>query len=146
MIRFFSLILLVGLLTLLQAFGFSLFNIKPNLALLVIIAASFFLNNFWERFLLVALAVLILKFSPGFTKEILFFFLIGATAVMVKDYLPWNTFLSNLILITLATFIFYLLLAPSLILSNIFIKELFLNLILGSLIFALFKNLWQNRY
>ncbi len=143
--RLLSLILLVGLLSLIQSFGFSIFGIKPNLSLVSVITASFFVANFWQGILLVALAALILKFAPGFGSEILIFSLIGVGAVLVKKYLPWHYFFGNLILIALGTLIFYLFLAPNLILSYIFLKEAVLNLILGMSIFAFLNFLWQNK-
>jgi len=139
------LFLIVGLLSLLQSFGFSIFNIRPNLALVSVIAASFFVANIWQGFLLIVLAGLILKFAPGFEKEILIFSLIGAGAVIIRNRLPWHQFLVNLFLITAGTFIFYVILAPNLIFSLIFLKEIFFNLILGTLIFAFFNFLWQNK-
>lgn len=143
--RLFSLILLVGLLTFFQVLGFSVFGVKPNLALAVVIASSFFIASFWEGFLLVALAVLILKFSPGFTPEILVFALIGVGALIFKNYLPWRNFLNNLFLVIAGTFVFYLILSPNLILSAIFAKELFLNLIAGISIFAFLSLVRQNK-
>ena len=139
------LFLIVGLLSFLQAFGFSIFDIKPNLALTAVITASFFVANFWQGFLLIALAGLILKFAPGFEKEILVFSLIGAGAVIIKNRLPWHQFLGNLFLITTGTFIFYVISATNMIFSLIFLKELFFNLIAGSLIFALMSYLWHNK-
>jgi hypothetical protein len=143
--KLFFLILIIGLLTLLQSFGFSIFGAKPNLALASVITASFFVANFWQGFLLIASAALILKFAPGFEKEILIFSLIGAGAVITKDRLPWHQFLGNLTLIAFGTLIFYVVLAPNLIFSLLFLKELSLNLILGTLIFAFFNFLWQNK-
>jgi len=137
--KFFTLILLVGLLTFFQVLGFSVFGVKPNLALAVVIAASFFIASFWEGFLLVVLAALILKFSPGFAMEILVFALIGVGAIIIKNYLPWRNFLNNLFLVVAGAFIFYLILSPNLILSAIFAKELFLNAVAGISIFALLK-------
>jgi len=136
---------IVGLLSFLQAFSFSIFDIKPNLALTAVITASFFVANFWQGFLLIALAALILKFTPGFEKETLIFSLIGAGAVIVKNRLPWHYFLDNLILIALGTLVFYVILAPGLIFTIIFLKELILNLMAGGLIFALISYLWQNK-
>ncbi len=143
--RLLSLVLLICLLSFIQSLGFSIFGVKLNLALAAVIAASFFVANLWEGLLLVVLAALILKFAPGFESEILIFSLIGAGAILIKKYLPWHYFFSNLILIILGTFIFYLFLAANLILTTIFLKELVLNLIAGTLIFALLNFLWQNK-
>ncbi len=144
-VRLFFLVLLVSLLALLQSLGFSLLGIKPDLALLAVIAASFFVEDLLEGLFLVALSALILKFSPGFGKEILLFSLIGAASVITRIYLPWRHFIVNLILIAAGTLTFYLVLAPNLILGGMFLKELTLNLSFGALIFALFSALWQNK-
>ena len=140
------LVLLVGLSTFVQSWwGFSIFGVKPNLALSSVISVSFFIVSLWEGFLLAALAILILKFSSGFAPEISVFSLIGVGAIIFKNYLPWRNFLNNLFLVAAATFIFYLILSPNLILSAIFAKELFLNLIAGILIFAFLSLVRQNK-
>ncbi len=145
MLKLFFLILIVGLLTFWQAFGFSILAIKPNLALVAIIAALFFVDNLWQGIFLVALSALILKFVPSFEKEILIFSLIGVGTVAIKNRLPWHQFLSNIFLVVLGTLIFYLFIAPYLITSVIFLEELVLNLIFGSLIFALMSFLWHTK-
>jgi len=135
MLKLFFLILAVGSLTFCQALGFSILSIKPNIALVAIITVSFFATNLWHRIFLVVLSAMILKFAPGFEKEM----------VISRDYLPWHHFLNNLFLVAVGTLVFYLLLAPNLILSAVFLAELFLNLVFGVLIFALLKYLWQNK-
>jgi len=145
MIKFLVLLFLVILLSGLQVFSFSVFGIKPNLALAVVISASFFVGSIWQGFLLVALAALILKFAPGFEKEILVLSLIGAGAVLIKKRLPWHYFFSNLILIGLGTSIFYVILASNLIASIIFFEELAFNMAVGMIIFAFLSLLWDNK-
>lgn len=143
--RLFSLVLLICLLSFIQSLGFSIFSVKPNLALSAVIASSFFVANFWEGFLLIALAALMLKFRPGFQGEILGFSLIGIGTVFLKKYLPWHHFFSNLVLVSAGTFVFYLFFGTNLILSLVFIKELIFNLIAGALIFAFLSFLWHNK-
>jgi len=145
MLKVLFLILIVGLLTFWQTSGFSILDIKPNLALVAIIAASFFIDNLWQGIFLVVFSALILKFVPGFEKEILIFSLIGVGAVLIKNRLPWRQFLANIFLVSLGTLIFYLFLAPRLIISVIFWEELVLNLIFGALIFALMSFLWHTK-
>ena len=145
MVRFLILLFLITLLSGLQVLGFCIFGIKPNLVLSVIITISFFVENIWEGFLLVALAGLILKFAPGFESEILVLSLIGAGAILTKKYLPWHYFFSNLILIGLGTLIFYVILASNLITSIIFFEELAFNIIVGMIIFAFSSLLWDNK-
>jgi len=137
MFKLFSLILIIGLLTFVQAFDFSIFNIKPNLALVAIVVASFFIADFWEGTLLVLISTFILKFSPGFNKEILIFFLLGIGFVAIAKHLPWLRWVNNILLIILGTFLFYLFLNADLILSLTFLKEMFLNLSFGALFFGI---------
>ncbi len=103
------------------------------------------MENIWQGFLLVALASFILKFSPGFENELLLFSLIGFGAIVIKKYHPWHYFLSNLISVALATLIFYIFLGINLIISAVFLNELVLNLIAGTLIFAFLSLLWDNK-
>ncbi len=139
------LILLVGALSTVQSFGFSVLGVKPDLALSALIAVSFFVENIWQGFLIIALSALILKFSPGFENGIFVLSLIGCGATLVKKYHPWRYFFGNLILIVLTTSIFYLVLVPNLIFSALFFHELVFNLIAGAIIFAFLSFLWQNK-
>lgn len=126
---------IVIFLSFVQAIDFSIFGVKPNLALVAIIVVSFFIVNIWEGFLLIAIAALILKFSPGFSVEILIFSLIAAAAIIIKKYLPWRSMINLVFLIIFATLLFYIFSAPSLIISTILLKELAYNIIVGLLIF-----------
>lgn len=137
-------VLAVCLLSFVQAFGFSIFGVKPDLALVAVVSASFFIVNVWQGLFLAALASLILKFSPGFEKEILFFFIIAAASVVLIKYLPARHFIGNVFLIAAATFILYLLAAADLIASFVFLKELSLNVFFGILMFETFSFLWQD--
>ncbi len=144
--KLFLLIILVSLLIFIQTFfGFSVFGVKPNLALIVVVATFFFIVGIWEGFLLAALAVLILKFSPVVGTEILIFSLIVVGALIIKNYLPWRNFLNFLFLIVAGTLLFYLFLSPKLIVSFLFTKELFLNVFFGILTFAFLSFLRQNK-
>lgn len=139
------LIVIVVTLTLLQAWGFDVLNSEPNLAIVSIIATSFFISNVWEGLFLVSVSALILKFTPGLQLEILAFVLMGFFAVLVAKRLPWNYFLSSLLLITLTTSAFYLLFDRALFFSLVLAKELLFNLAVGVIIFALLHNLWENK-
>lgn len=134
--RLISLILLVAVLTLIQSFGFSVFGVKPNLSLVAVIVVSFFIADAWEGFLSAAIAAFLLKFSPAITRELIVFIAIAVVAILVKNYLPWRRFLNSLILISLATLVFYAFTASQFLYSAMFWKELLFNLLFGSLIFA----------
>ena len=136
--RYFILVLLIVVLSFLQVAGISVFDAKPNLALVAVIAASFFISDIWEGFLLILISALILKFGPAVgNKDILIFSLLGALAVLLRNRLPWQATINFLILIILGTLCFYLILSPSLIPSSILLKEIVYNVISGMLIFAL---------
>lgn len=136
--RYFVSVLLIVVLSFLQAAGFSIFGVKPNLALMAVIAASFFIADIWEGFLLVLISALILKFGPAVgNKDVLIFSLLGALAVLLRNRLPWQATINFLVLIILGAFCFYLILSPSLFLSSILLKEIVYNVISGMLVFAL---------
>lgn len=143
--KFFSLVLSVGILSFIQSYGFSVFGIVPNLALAVVVASAFFAADFFEGFFLVLLSSLILKFGSGFETGILTFALIGATVVIMAKFIPWRYFAGNLIAIIITVLLFYAFLNPALILSIVFIKELFLDVVVSSLIFAFLYFLWQDK-
>ena len=143
--KFFSLILSVGILSLIQSYGFSVFGVVPNLALVAVIAASFFVANFFEGIFLVLLSTLILKFSSGFESGILIFALIGVAVVLAAKFVSWRYFIGNLAAVVFAVLIFYAFLNPGLILSLVFVKELFLDIVVSSLLFAFLSFLWQDK-
>lgn len=144
MLKLFFLIILVGSLALLQAWDFTILGVKPNFALPAVVAASFFVANIWESFLLVALSVFILKFAPGFESEIVLLGFIEFASVAGSKYLPWHNFLNNLFLVVAGTLIFYALLGKELLVSIVLLKELLSNIAVGTIIFALLTNLWEN--
>ncbi len=135
--RLFFLTLLIAVLTLIQSFNFSILGVKPNLSLIAVIAASFFIIDVWEGFLLSAIAAFLLKFSPALTKELIVFMGIAFVVIIVRNYFPWRRFLNNFILIALATFTFYVFMAGDFLYSVLFWKELLFNLLFGGLIFVL---------
>lgn len=136
---------MVGVLSLIQTFGFSISGVLPNLALATTITSFFFISYFWQGILISILASLILKFSPGFEIEILVFFLICLIVLLLKKYSWWHNFFTNLFFIALGTLVFYLLLEINFIPTAVFFKELIFNLIAGVLIFAILSWVWQNK-
>ncbi|OGM90233.1 hypothetical protein A3J77_00220 [Candidatus Wolfebacteria bacterium RBG_13_41_7] len=143
--KFFSLVLSVGVLSFIQSCGFSVFGIVPNLALAAVVASAFFAADLFEGIFLVLLSALILKFGSGFESGILAFALIGAAAVVMAKFIPWRYFVGNLTAIIVAVLLFYAFLNPELILSLVFVKELFLDIVASSLIFAFLYFLWQDK-
>lgn len=143
--KFLSLVLLIGALSIIQSYGFSLLGVVPNLALVAVVVSAFFIANFFEGIFLVLLSALILKFSSGFEIELLIFTLIGLSAVALAKLIPWHYFVGSLMAVIIAILLFYVFLDPALILSLTFIKELFLDIVASLAIFAFLYFLWQDR-
>lgn len=131
--------LLAGLLIIvfscIQSLGVSFFGVKPNFILATAIIAVFFVSDFIERFFLISLATFMLKFSPGFMAEILWFFLIGILSVVFAKYFLWQRLVSGLLSVLASTVLFYAFLYPEWIISTTFFVELMYNLIVGLMIY-----------
>ena len=135
MARFFSLILLVAVLSLIQSLGFSIFGVKPNLALVAVVATSFFTGGILEIFLFSALAALILKFAPAPGAESAVFLAVSILAGIIGRRLPWHKIINGLAAVLLSVFAFYAFTKIQFIPSLFFWKELVLDLVFGGLIF-----------
>ncbi len=134
----------IVVLAVLQANGFSLLGVKPNLALVGIAVLAFFIENILLYLFFVVLAGFILKFAPGFQPELLFFLSIGVLIGIIGRYFPWHALFSSLLTIVFGTLLFYLVFAVQLIGSMVFIKEVLLNMAVGTIVFAFFLNIWDN--
>ena len=128
----------------LQANGFSLLGVKPNMVLAAIAVSAFFIENIWLYLLLVGIAGFILKFAPGFHPEFLLLYAIGVLAHLLGKYLPWHALIGSLLIIIFGTLLFYSAFGAHLIMSAVFMKEIVLTMAVGVIIFALFLNLWDN--
>ncbi len=139
--RFLIISCLVAVFSFFQALDISFIGVKPNFALIIIVVASFFIADIWEGVFLVAIASLILKFSPHLEKEILIFFATGVLIMVVGKYLPWHSIVSSLFLIAFYTLVFYLFLFPRFIFSVVFLEEIIYNLFIGGLTFVILSRL-----
>jgi len=127
--------ILVAVSAFIQLSGFSLFGVKPNLALAAAIAASIFVPGILEPILFSGIAVLILKFSPAPGTEMAVFFIVVAAAGIAGKYFPWRKPINNLAAVFLSVLAFYAIMEIKFVGSPFFWKELFLNLIFGWAIF-----------
>ncbi len=118
-----------------QFFNLSIFGVKPNFAIAIIAAVSFFVSDVWEGVFLVFLSAFILKFSPYLDREILIFSIAGILAAVFSKYLPWRHLVSNIAVTLLYTLIFYLFLFPAGIISLVFLQEVFYNILISSAVF-----------
>lgn len=127
MIRFFILLFFITALSFLQAYGVTLFDARPNLALAAIAASSFFITKRTFRIIAILLAVFILKSAPSDVELMVslsvVFFVVSES---VRTFRIHETVLIPLAAI-LGSLVLYLILAPSLIFSYIFVKEIFIN-------------------
>lgn len=139
--HFLILISVIIFFSLIQSLNISFFGVKPNFVLAVFAAALFFIQEIWESVFLLSVASLFLKFSPHPDKDILLFFGIGVLTIIVARYLPWQPLINCLVLIFVYTFIFYLLLFPSMIISRVFIQEVLYNSFAGGAVFFLLSRL-----
>ncbi len=144
MIRLIFLFLLIVFLALMQRFGFSILDVRPDIALIGLIASSFWLEDIWEGVSLASLGALILKSNSTLDSGALTFFLIAIIAVIIAKRSPWHSFISAILMFILGTIIFYGVLARELLFSFVFAKELILNVAIGIAIFALLDGLWEN--
>ncbi len=108
-------------------------KIKPNLILTVLIALSFFVENFWKYLIFSFLGIAVLKFMPAIDKESLYLmFLFLLIFFLNKYFIPKKTF-NFLFLISFATLAFYLLSDINFIFLNpsLLILELIYNNLAG---------------
>lgn len=137
--RFPLLIFLVIIFSFVQFLDIQIFGVKPDLPLVFIAVLVFFIKNPWEGIFLTSLSAFILKFSPQPSKEILTFLILGILMSIIYKYFPWHSFINSLVLVVLATLVFYALLNYSAILSSLFFKELAYNLFFGAVLFSIFR-------
>lgn len=117
-------------------------DIKPNLTLVVLIALSFFMTNFFYYLILVLVAGIFLKFEAVFELNNLAFTLILFAVYWLERKLPGRPFLNNVLLIAVSTLVFYALVDFTFLNSyplTVF-KEMVYNIILGILVFFISRR------
>lgn len=145
MLRFVILLLFVFLASLIQTLWLDTAGFAPNLVLVAIITSSFLVSDILEGILVSVAGAFFLKFGPGFEKEILLIFSIGAAASILKNYLPWQNYLNNIILIFLGTLIFYIFSALSTKFFTVFVQEVSWNIFFGLLMFVILDAILKDK-
>lgn len=110
-------------------------TIKPNLIFVVLVILGIINPNWIKRAILILVATLILKFTPGFSLFDLTFIGTAAAAMILMDFLPWRQPINLFLAVTVGTVIIdldHLTFLP-------LIYELILNLLLAFVFFALSK-------
>jgi len=119
-------------------------GVNPNLILLFILLAVVLEKEFRKAliliFLIIVLSVVVL---PYWSKQILILGGLGLLALLFKKFLTGGAFWDFLILIVLGTLGFYLLKAPSYLITDFIsvVGELIYNIILGIFLVFLITNL-----
>ena len=121
------------------------FGVRPNLALVVLLAMIFVTKDWVSYLILVLTASLLLKSTPIWDKTVIVFLLVVAGSYLLEKVLPWRPIFSSLVLIISATTLFAL---ASAALSGTnpqgFLgQELLYNLILGVAALAVLSFIYQ---
>ncbi len=120
----------------LQFSGISFFDVRPDFVLLIILAIPFLTRNILEEVALILLALLILKFTPVFSRELVILLVFGLLNLLIqKKITAWSpaaTYISGVVIFTALSYVF---LAPKLFFSSIFFLELIYNFVFGIIIF-----------
>lgn len=126
-----------------QSMSLIVFNgVRPNLILAILMVLVFYESDFFNYFLMVALAVMTLQFD-GFMTSVQFIF--GITMLMAfyfKKYLSENVFVQSFLLILISTSVFYLITDAGYIINhfNTYFVELFYNVLIGLIFGLLYKH------
>lgn len=116
---------------------FSIYGIKPDIVLVILLTAIPFFANFLDYLILILFAGILLQAPVGFL-------IVSAAAYFFGRYFNWRQSLNNGVLIIFATVVFYLLSAPMFLYQNwnIVLAEIGYNLILGGVFYFI---LWPKR-
>lgn len=120
---------------------FSVFNIKVNAILAFLVVLTFFLEKEKNYFIILFLTALIAPISAGFSTDFFAILAVGLFAFFLRKKFLSPSVSTNAISVALSTLIFYLILSPRLIISQVFLIELALNEIAGLILFLVFFGL-----
>lgn len=108
LLLFFSCAVLTVVSGILQRAGFSeLWGISVNLVLASVVASALLLRSFWKYLLVAGLGVLFLKFYPGWDKESLVLIAVFGVVFIIKQFLPWRSFINVFFLVFLGVLAIY---------------------------------------
>ncbi|MDP1719217.1 MAG: hypothetical protein Q8L24_02210 [bacterium] len=125
---------------------FSIWGIKSNLLLAVMIAVSLFIDSFSWYLLLVLLSVILVRFGVGFRPELLVMAFLLITAYWMRRVLPWRPSIVNCFLVAVTTILFYLLADASYLFDAPFAVagEIVYSILFCILIYDFFRYLGDN--
>lgn len=125
--------------------GFEFFGVRPNLVLVVALVATFFIEGFLPYAALVLIGTIFLRFEPGFNADLLILGLICLLAFWIRRNFVLPSFITSLGFICAGSLGFYLLTAPSFLISQPgeFFIELAYNILVGMVLFVILA--WLRR-
>lgn len=120
---------------------FAVFGVKPNLLLIALISLSFFIKDIRVYLNFVLASILISSVGGGISTEQIVLAVLTLAVFPAGRYFRWQPTFNNLLIIGVATPIFYLLTAPAFLLSGwqVVSGEIVYNLLWGFVLFEIFS-------
>ncbi len=144
--RLVSQLIIVAMAAVLQSLSwFSLGGIKINLAFIVLLAFAFLIRDWRWYLLLVMGSALILRVGDNWDWLVVGVIAIPLLVYLTKKFLPWQSLISYLIFVALATAGFYGLIDWRFAFDNplIFFQELVYNLLFGGLVYMILARFYS---
>lgn len=141
MFRFTASVFIVTIVSLFQLSNYAFIGeIKPDIALALLIVLSLVCTGWTERALLIFISAVILKFGSGFDPQNAVFIITSLLSMGAVDRLPFLKLTNAILALLIST------LAINLVRFNpaVFTLEAFYNLVLFLLFFGV-QRLWQER-
>jgi len=125
-----------------QTINFYPFGVKPNFILLFFMALAFASENFWNYLILLSGSMMILRFQPGWSWELMILMSVLVLAWVAARHLPWHELMNFVIVVTAATTLFYLVINPVFIWRDfkLLMIEVGYSVVLGGILFLLLKE------
>lgn len=125
---------------------FSVWGIKPDLLLAVMVAVSLFIDSFAWYLFLVVLSVISVRFQSGFQPELLVFSFLLISVYGARRLLPWRPSVTNCFLVACGTILFYLLADASYLLGFplAVAGEIIYTALFSILVYDFFRSLGDN--
>lgn len=126
----------------------SLFHVKPNAVLVLLITASFFITRFFPYLLAVFFGILALRTTTLFDVALGIIAFSAIVSYFVGGRLPGRPAANNILLILVGTLLFYAVVDSSFILAHpmVLLAELLYNGFMGTIFFIVGKALFLKEY
>ncbi len=115
-------------------------DIKPNIALALLMVLSLVHTNWIERTLLIFISAIILKFGGGFDLQNTVFIISSIAGMLAVDRFPFPKLINAISALLISTLVINLVHINLIVLT----KEAFYNLVLFLLFFGI-QRLWQKK-